>query len=226
MARPPSNTALSLRFRLLGPITPNVGCLCATAICTILCALERARTPSRSSVFEACLGAQLFLAALPSAHTDWLAVACRPTDRPMDPATALGIASAVTGLVGFSSELVTSVGEVLFSRKGQTADNAHVFDIISDLRKASARLARHADKQQRPLTQPERHIYKLSRKCHKKCIKLEDYLYDLKAHSKTPCGILRSVLQARLQREEVQQMVAHVRDYQSNIVFWTNQLLV
>ena len=141
----------------------------------------------------------------------------------MDPASALGVASAVIAFIEFSTELISGACEIYKSLDGKTDENAHIELIVEDLSRASRSLSIPSSTVDGARTAYEKDIIALSTKCQKKCDALYTIFTQLRPKSKSTWSSFRSAWMSRRKQGDIAGIYSELRDYRSAMLLRMSQ---
>lgn len=133
----------------------------------------------------------------------------------MDPASALGLASAVVAIVDFSWKLLTGAREIHKSMEGGTAENAHLEDVTGHLESLMQVLTADVPVK----TTAERNILHLAEECKKDAKALMDLLMELKVPGRRQSlwESLKAKWKSVMKKREVAQLKIRLQESRADI---------
>jgi hypothetical protein len=139
----------------------------------------------------------------------------------MDPVTAVGFAASILTFVDFAWNVVTGAYEVYKSPSGETVENAHLGNIIDDLRLVAEEL----DNAELSKGSHEKSLRRLAAKCSEVSEQLLNLLQKLRVKgSKTPWKSLKTKWLSLQKSDEIVELKDRLRDYRSQILLRLNMM--
>jgi hypothetical protein len=140
----------------------------------------------------------------------------------MDPITAVGFAASILTFIDFSWNLVAGTYEVLNSATCSTSENAHIGNVIDDLKKATDGL----DSEMLGNSKHEMALRELSTKCANLSEDLLKQLGKLKVKGENSKWKSLKVKWDSMRKEKnVESMVRRLDEYRSQILIRLNLML-
>ncbi|PQE29503.1 Vegetative incompatibility HET-E-1 protein [Rutstroemia sp. NJR-2017a WRK4] len=139
----------------------------------------------------------------------------------MDPVIAVGFAASILTFVDFAWSVVTGAYEVYKSPSGETVENAHLGNIIDDLRLVAEEL----ENAELNKGSHERSLRRLAEKCSEVSEQLLNLLQKLRVKgSKTPWKSLKTKWLSLQKSDEIVELKDRLRDYRSEILLRLNMM--
>ncbi|CAJ2509260.1 Uu.00g142860.m01.CDS01 [Anthostomella pinea] len=140
----------------------------------------------------------------------------------MDPISAVGFASSILTFVEFSSKLVRGTYELYQSSNGTTVENAHIGNVLSDLRGVTDELRNDAEPQDRH----ENELSKLARNCRDLSDELVELLGRLQLKEKDRrWQTLRVAWLNMTKQKSIESIEKRLGEYRAEIVLRLNLMI-
>jgi len=140
---------------------------------------------------------------------------------PMDPVSAVGLASSIITFVDFSWKLIAGSLEIYRSLDGSLQENARLEDVIDDLDS----IAEDLEKTTSGRTKSERAIRRLAEECRSDAKVLLDILKQLKVPKRSIWKSVYAKWRALRKREEVRDLKERLQEYRGEILINLTLLL-
>lgn len=139
----------------------------------------------------------------------------------MDPVTAVGLAASILQFIDFSWSLVQGSYEIYRSEAGTTPENAHIRNVILDLRQVTEDM----DSDIKGQTKHEKALRKLAQKCQDLSSKLAKILEELKMKGDTRWESLRIKWKSMRKEKDVAIIEKRLIEYRAEIMLRLNLMI-
>lgn len=139
----------------------------------------------------------------------------------MDPVTAIGFAASILTFLDFSTSLVRGSYDVYKSSTGTTRENAHVCNLLADLRAVVADLETDFEGQ----SKHEKALIKLGQQCQSLAHELAYMLQKLTAKGDSSWESVKAKWRSMRKEKEVVYIEQRLNQYRSEIVLRVEMMI-